>query len=147
MIKYIENKDEKALIAERVLSDLPEWFGIESATKAYIEAVRDMVFMAYDDVAFLALAENPVSYDMHVLGVLKAHHRKGIGHQLIQAAEAYAKKQGKKYMTVKTLSADHPDANYKKTRLFYESMGYEHLEIFKDLWGEENPCLYMIKTL
>ena len=151
MIKIIKDKDIKSEICLKVLRDLPEWFGIEEALLNYVDHVQDLFFASYEleneVIGFVALEENPVSYDMHVLGLLKAHHRKGIGEALVVYAEQYAKQQHKKYMTVKTLSADSADINYKKTRLFYEALGYEHLEVFKTLWDEHNPCLYMIKTL
>lgn len=151
MIKTIEDNEVKSEITLKVLRDLPEWFGIEEALLNYVEHVKSCYYAAYEIeenyVGFVALEENPVSYDMHVLGLLKSYHRKGIGKALVDHAEAYAKSQNKKYMTVKTVSADSPDLNYKKTRIFYEQMGYEHLEIFKTLWDEYNPCLYMIKTL
>jgi len=151
MIKIIENNEVKSEITLKVLRDLPEWFGIEEALLNYVEHVKTCYYAAYEVdgnyVGFVALEENPVSYDMHVLGILKSHHKKGFGRLLVAHAEAYAKAQGKKYMTVKTLSADSPDLNYKRTREFYEKMGYEHLEVFKTLWDEWNPCLYMIKAL
>ena len=50
-------------------------------------------------------------------------------------------------MTVKTLSERHPDKNYAKTRDFYEKCGFRVFEEFPELWGEANPCLYMIKEV
>ncbi|MCH4887980.1 GNAT family N-acetyltransferase [Acidaminobacter sp. JC074] len=147
MIRMIEDVKIKSTICLKVLRDLPEWFGIESSLLNYVKEVESCVFIAYEDIGFIALKEHPNSFDMHVLGVLKDHHGKGIGRSLTDYAEAYARSHNKKYMTVKTLSADHPDLNYKKTREFYERMGYEHLEVFKTLWDENNPCLYMIKCL
>ena len=150
MIKLIEDSNKKSEICLDILRDLPEWFGIEASLLDYVNDVKKCVFITYEDyenLGFIALKEHPNSYDMHVLGVLKAHHGKGIGKTLVAYAEDYARNHAKKYMTVKTLSADHPDLHYKKTRAFYERMGYEHLEVFKTLWDENNPCLYMTKCL
>jgi len=151
MIKIVEKKTSKSEICLKILKDLPEWFGIEAAIQDYVSEVKNCTFISFESegevVGFVALKENPVSFDMYVLGVLKSHHRMSIGKQLVEYAEEYAKSSLKKYMTVKTLSADHPDPNYQKTRLFYERMGYEHLEVLKTLWDENNPCLYMIKCI
>jgi hypothetical protein len=47
---------------------------------------------------------------------------------------------------VKTLGPSRPDANYARTRLFYEASGFQPLEELHGLWGV-NPCLIMIKVL
>jgi hypothetical protein len=47
---------------------------------------------------------------------------------------------------VKTLGPSRPDANYARTRLFYEASGFQPLEELHGLWGA-NPCLIMIKVL
>jgi len=152
MIKVIDNPVIKSEICLKILRNLPEWFGIEEALLDYVEQVKSLEFICYEadqePVGFVALENTSiVNYDMHVLGVLKSHQGLGIGSKLLQYAEGYARKKSKKYMTVKTLSADHSDPNYKKTRHFYQQKGYEHLEVFKTLWDEYNPCLLMIKSL
>ena len=37
--------------------------------------------------------------------------------------------------------------SYEKTRLFYLAMGFKPLEVFKTLWDEDNPCLFMVKHI
>jgi ribosomal protein S18 acetylase RimI-like enzyme len=65
----------------------------------------------------------------------------------MEALEAHLQAQGIEYLQVKTLSPAHPDKNYAKTRAFYHALGFRPLEEFPDLWGEQNPCLQMIKYL
>lgn len=48
---------------------------------------------------------------------------------------------------VKTLGESHPDKYYKLTREFYNRCGFYPLEEIKEIWGEENPCLIMVKAL
>jgi hypothetical protein len=55
--------------------------------------------------------------------------------------------QGVEYLQVKTLSDAHPDAGYARTRAFYQAMGFRPLQELPELWGEENPCLQMVKGL
>ena len=52
-----------------------------------------------------------------------------------------------KFFMVKTLGESHPDENYKITREFYKKLGFYPLEEIKEIWGESNPCLIMVKTL
>ena len=152
MINIVNDKNLKSEICKNIFSDLPEWFGIESATKSYIEGVRDKLFIAYKEkdeyVGFVSLEEtSKISCDMYVLGVVKKYHKMGIGKKLIEFIEDEAKKLGKTYITVKVLSDSHLCENYQKTRSFYNKNGYRMLEEFKELWDKDNPCAYLIKQL
>lgn len=148
MINFIECDEKKRELCESVLRDLPEWFGIEESIQSYIRKTKEQVMIAYGNLAFLSLENTgPYSMDIHVLGVLKKDHHKGIGKALIMAAESYALSKGKKYITVKTLSSKNPDPHYQKTREFYEHMGFYTLDELPTLWDLNNPCLYMIKEI
>jgi ribosomal protein S18 acetylase RimI-like enzyme len=143
------NKEE---LCNNILRSLPEWFGIEEAIVNYTNEISDMttlVAIQNDiEVGFISLNEhNNNSAEIHVMGILPANHRQGIGHKLVKRAEDYLKEKGIKFFTVKTLSPSRECEEYRKTRLFYKSVGFVELEEFKTLWGEENPCLMMIKPL
>ena len=45
-IKEIVDKKEKATIAQDILNDLPEWFGMPESTKKYVEDSQDKPFLA-----------------------------------------------------------------------------------------------------
>ena len=150
-IKRINNSQECSRICEEVILSLPGWFGLEEANKEYIEKVANTTFYAAylsDKVVgfFSIISHFPQTSEIYVCGILSEYHRMGIGSKLLQNIEDDLKKKGVKYLTVKTLSASHPDRNYAKTRKFYESVGFVSLEEFKELWGKENPCLFMVKT-
>jgi GNAT superfamily N-acetyltransferase len=140
---------------EPILRALPQWFGIESVVKAYIrQAGENPTFLATNTecdnlpVGFLTLLRhNPASAEIYVMGVLPNYHRKGVGRSLIRTAEAYLKAEGVKFLQVKTVSDEHTDEGYKKTRAFYQAMGFTLLEEFPDLWGPHNPCWQLIKKL
>lgn len=57
------------------------------------------------------------------------------------------KAEGAHWLTVKTLAASHSDPHYAETRRFYEANGFEPLEVFPDLWGEDMPCLMMVRSV
>lgn len=139
-------------VCEPILRALPEWFGIEEATRQYIRDVEAMpTFLATVDdrvVGFLTYRQHSqYAAEVHVMGVHPEAHRRGVGRALLSAVEEYLQRSGIEYLQVKTLSPAHPDKNYAKTRAFYRAMGFRSLEEFPNLWGEQNPCLQMIKGL
>jgi ribosomal protein S18 acetylase RimI-like enzyme len=139
-------------VCTEILSDLPDWFGIEEANKNYTEKVEILpTFVAKIDskvVGFMSLLlHSSQSAELYVLGVLQDHHRQGIGKKLLRACESHLREQGVQYVQVKTLAALAKDPNYEKTREFYEGQDYVTLEVFPELWDPHNPCLQLIKGL
>lgn len=143
---------EQGAECEVILRSLPEWFGIESVLKAYVGQVyRLPTYLVLADervVGFLSVEKHfSESAEIHVMGILPEFHRMGIGRALLKKAESDLVTQGVKFLQVKTLSQSNPDKNYAKTREFYLSMGFMPLEEMPELWGAENPCLILIKSL
>ena len=152
IVRQLEQTEAKSEICEKVLRDLPDWFGIESSTLDYIEKSKKAPFFAVlheqNPIGFIYLyAHNTFSIEIYCMGVMKEYHRAGLGKLLLGAAEQYCRENGAAYLTVKTLADTHPDEGYKKTRQFYRAMGYIPLERFDDLWGEGNPCLFLVKKI
>lgn len=142
----------KEAVAEAILRDLPDWFGIEEATRGYIAMAGRLpmlVARARDrPVGFLSLEQaTPSAIDVHVIGVLHAWHRRGVGHALIEAAAQCARQRGAALLTVKTLSSRHPDPGYAATRRFYEAEGFLPVAELPEHWGPESPCLLMARVL
>lgn len=147
-----ELSENKTRICGDILRSLPEWFGIEEAVKNYIEEVRTRpVFAARENgmtAGFLSLTlHNEFTGEIHVMGVKREFHRKGVGKDLVAHAEAYLSERGFKFLTVKTLSPSRESPEYEKTRKFYLALGFVPLEEFKTLWGEANPCLFLAKAI
>jgi|AGTN01.1.fsa_nt_gi Acetyltransferases len=151
-INKIADKDEKTSITLEIMNALPEWFSPpeDIARKAVIH--RDYPFFAAMDggaaIGFITLKlHNKYAADIYDLGVLKRYHGQGAGRQLLMAAEAYCRKHGYIYLTVKTLDESAVYEPYNRTRAFYYKNGFIPLEVIKHYWNEENPCLYMVKYL
>lgn len=148
--ELIENKGKTC---ERILRSLPDWFGIEKAILDYIADSERMLTLVADTeaqakVGFLTLNfHNEFSAEVHVMGILPDFHGRGLGTALLKEAEAILARKGTKFLTVKTLAPSGESEAYQKTRKFYEASGFLPLEEFKTLWGEDNPCLMMIKVL
>jgi coenzyme F420-0:L-glutamate ligase / coenzyme F420-1:gamma-L-glutamate ligase len=139
----------RSRIAEAVLRDLPEWFGIEEATAKYIEDAATLpTFAAEPDLGCLCLKRHtPRAAEVFVMGVRREHQRGGIGRALLAAAEAWCRARGIRYLQVKTLGPSRPSRGYDGTRAFYERMGFVALEELHGLWGADNPTLLLVKTV
>jgi GNAT superfamily N-acetyltransferase len=138
---------ERSRLCESILRELPEWFGIETATAAYIRDVADLPTFTVEGDGFLALKlHGEKAAEIYVMGVRPAHHRQGIGTALLACAESYLCARGVEYLQVKTLGPSRPDEEYERTRRFYEARGFVPLEELHGLWPE-NPCLIMVKRL
>ena len=157
IFEYIDIQEEKddetkSDICESVIRSLPEWFGIEKAVLDYIEGIKDKYFLSVKvgeiPVGFISIEDhNEYTSEIYVQGIVKELHGRGIGKRLFKIVEKKQSEEGKRFMTVKTLSDSHLDENYKRTRDFYSSVGFYPLEELEGLWGEDNPCLLMVKVL
>lgn len=151
-IKTISDPKSKSNITNSILRKLPDWFGIEGAIIEYVDKVKDTIFyVALDNnkpVGFLSLKfNNEYTCEIYVMGIIKEYHNRGIGRDLVERAISYLTKNNYKFLMVKTLGQSHPDKNYKGTREFYRKLGFYPLEEIKEIWGEHNPCLLMVKGL
>ncbi len=66
-----------------------------------------------------------VSAEIHWLGVDPDHHRQGIGRALIDAVEERLRQERVKFLFVMTLHPNDPYEPYRRTRTFYESLGFD----------------------
>ena len=136
---------------EAILRALPDWFGIESALVDYVRSTEALpTFLAEHAgvvAGFLTLkVHNGSSAEIYVMGVRPEQHRCGIGRALVRQAEAHLRAEGIEFLQVKTLGPSRPWEPYERTRRFYEQMGFRPLEE-NHLWGEESPCLILVKHL
>lgn len=149
MTQVLEIADpaERSRVADVVLRDLPEWFGIEDATAAYVEGAATLpTFAVGADIGFLCLKQHtPRAAEIYVMGVRRDHHRRGAGRALVAAAESWCRAHGIRYLHVKTLGPSASSRGYEATRGFYEAMGFVALEELHGLWDEDNPALILVK--
>jgi coenzyme F420-0:L-glutamate ligase/coenzyme F420-1:gamma-L-glutamate ligase len=145
----IEDAAERSRIAETVLRDLPEWFGIEESTTAYIrDAAALPTFAVEPDAGFVCLKRHsPRAAELYVMGVRREQQRRGLGRALVAAAESWCRANGIRYLQVKTLGPSRPSRGYEATRGFYEAVGFVALEELHGLWGEDNPALILVKDV
>lgn len=151
MIELIQSPDEKEAITRSVLTALPEWFEIPENVEKYIRESRDRLFLAAkidgQPVGFLCLQETGKdTVELHVMGILKAYHRQGVGRALVEKAKELAAEEGYSFLQVKTVQYG-KYAEYDQTNLFYRSCGFKEFEVFPELWDENNPCQIYVMSL
>lgn len=152
-MNIIEITDDSAKqdITRYILEALPEWFGIPEAREEYIrECVGKIFFCAYvseKPVGFLYLKQTGKNtVELAVMGVLKEHHRKGIGRALFENAKQAARENGYTFIQVKTVQMGRYE-EYDRTNRFYLSLGFQEFEVFPTLWDAWNPCQIYVMAL
>ena len=151
MIIEITDPNEKQAIARKVLEALTDWFGIEKSREEYISGCADWTFLAAkeegDAIGVLCLKETgKATVELAVMGVLKDHHRSGVGRELVERAKEAARAQGYEFMQVKTVKPGVYE-DYDRTNLFYISCGFKEFEVIPLLWDEANPCQIYVMSL
>ena len=151
MVTEIKDNAKKKEISRNILEALTEWFEVEESREQYIAESEDRVFFAAEEngeyVGFLCLKETGnATVELAVMGVLKGHHREGIGRKLVEKAKEAARASGYSFMQVKTVQMGKYE-EYDRTNLFYISCGFREFEVFPDLWDEANPCQIYVMSL
>ena len=143
-INQISDDNIKQQITKRILENLVQWFEISESREVYIkQSIGKDYFCAYDEkypIGFLYLKETGKdTTELAVMGILKEYQRLGIGKQLFEYAKKFATQKGYSFIQVKTVQMGKYE-NYDRTNKFYISLGFKEFEVFKNLWGENNPC-------
>lgn len=139
-------------ICAQLLDGLPDWFGIPQANVSYAStAETNPTVVASTDgtpIGILTtILHSETSAEIYVMAVRRSDHRAGVGAAMLRLAESHLADNGIRFLQVKTLADTHPDPGYRETRAFYQSCGFEQLEVFPTLWDADNPALQMIKTI
>ncbi len=150
-VRQLADETQKAEISRLILEALPDWFGIPEAREEYIKESKEQFFFASFDketpTGFLCLKETGnATVELAVMGVRKEYHRQGIGRDLFLAAKKCAVDRGYSFLQVKTVQMGYYK-DYDDTNRFYQSLGFQELEVFPTLWGKENPCQIYIMQL
>lgn len=141
-------------ILETLTGRLPEWFAQGESNRRYAEQAEILeAWVARIDGRagglLLIKRHSPVSAEVYWLGVDPDHHRQGIGRALIGAVERQLRKEKIRFLFVMTLHPEDPYEPYRRTRLFYERMGFElALSSGQALAASSsNPLAYYLKPL
>jgi len=139
-------------LLEGLTTRLPEWFGQPKSNRHYAEQAEILeAWTARIDGSarglLLLKRHSAVSAEIYWLGVDPDHHRQGLGRALVGAIEGRLRQEGLKYLFVMTLHPEDPYEPYRRTRAFYERLGFE-LVLTRDPPGSSsNPLAYYLKSL
>ena len=126
--KIIPMAEEHLEQVIKIIEALPEWFDIDARTRAIpIDLQFQEVYVAEDDgqiVGFITLYVAEGRVNIGWLGVHPDDQRKGIGSQLIEAAEDYCRQKGIMELAVYTLGESVDYEPYESTRDFYLKHGF-----------------------
>jgi ribosomal protein S18 acetylase RimI-like enzyme len=151
-IAAVEGSSELASITERLLAQLPSWFGIPEANAEYVQSARDLpgVVARVDGEPVGVLLHRrhyPEAAEIHLLAVSPDWHRRGIGTAMVERLVSDLRRTECRLLQVKTLGPSRPHPGYAATREFYRAAGFLPLEETTELWGNNNPCLVMVRPL
>jgi len=150
----ITKGDEKHIAAcLSIAKQLPQYFTEEGINTMSKDLLTHQLYIAIDSeevVAYVAVEQrrHKVS-EISWMAVKPGCQRQGIGSALINHIIADLLSQGVRLLEAKTLSAGIEYSPYEKTRLFYEKMGFIHLETIDPYpgWEAGSPCAIYIKIL
>ncbi len=149
-----EDPARKRRLLERLTARLPEWFAQGESNRRYAEQAEMLeAWIARIDGRprglLLLKRHSPVSAEIYWLGVDPDHHRQGIGKALIGAVERRLREEKIRFLFVMTLHPDDPYEPYRRTRLFYERMGFALALSSGDALAasSSNPLAYYLKLL
>jgi ribosomal protein S18 acetylase RimI-like enzyme len=139
-------------ICRDILATIGDWFGMPASNAEYEHlAESGPAVIAFDSDAPVGLMLLKRHFDsaleIYFLGVDINRHRQGVGRTLLAYAEAVARDERCRFVTLKTLGPSEPYEPYERTRRFYEALGYAALEEFTEYWGPDNPTLVMAKAI
>jgi GNAT superfamily N-acetyltransferase len=153
-VAVAEEKDPKVRrrIVESLTARLPEWFGQEEANRHYAkqaEVLEGWVGRIGGRAIGLLLIKrhSAVSAEIYWLGVDPDHHRQGIGRVLLGVVERRLRHEKIKFVFVMTLHPQDPYEPYRRTRAFYEQMGFELALPAPHAGSPANPLAYYLKVL
>ena len=133
-----------------VVESLPEWFTAGAVEEVVRDAKRMPGFVARVDGVvrgFILLDERECCIEIAWLAVEKEYQGRGIGTALVEAAEGYACRRGKRVLTVKTYGGMDYEP-YNMTMGFYRGRGFRLYEVIRNYepFGEQ-PAAILIKHL
>lgn len=145
--------DIKTVVGD-ILRSLPDYFTYEPSIKEYCLRTVNRA-----SSTFIALTESGIiagfallfeayeeTSEIEVMAVRPGWQRQGVGSALLQAAESYARQQGKEFVLLKTIGPSENDALAAQTYSFFLKNDYCPLEEFEFLW-QNCYCTLMVKKL
>jgi GNAT superfamily N-acetyltransferase len=139
-------------VVRSILDTIPEWFGLPESNDDYVakaDLLRNVVARDGDEIVgiCLLLDHNPQSVEIDLLAVRRERHRHGIGGAILEHVEDELRQRGVLLLHLKTFGPSIQNEPYERTRAFYVAHGFVAMEERVDVWGADNPCLFLVKSI
>lgn len=127
-------REEDPAVSRRLLQSLTarlsQWFAQPESNQHYAEQAGMLEgwsarIEGSAQGLLLLKRHSAVSAEIYWLGVDPDHHRRGIGRALIGTIESRLRQERLEYLFVTPLHPDDPYEPYRRTRAFYERLGFE----------------------
>jgi GNAT superfamily N-acetyltransferase len=128
-VRAESDPNKRRALQEAITARLPEWFGRPAANLHYAaqaEALPGWVGNVDGrDVALLSLKRHGIaSAEIYWMGIDPDYHRHGVGRALVDVVCRTLRDENRKLLFAYSLHPDDPNENYRRTRHFYESVGF-----------------------
>ncbi len=134
-----------------IFTDLKEWFGPAVSAEGYLVGLEDystwIAQVGESIVGFLSVRPSSVeTAEIRVMAVRRGLHRQGVGELLVRSAEDWCRARRIPYLQIKVPDpADHE--YFARTRAFFESCGFVHLDTLARLWNPTTPAIQLVKRV
>lgn len=146
--------DEDFGVCIEIVASLPDYFTrevVEDLLPSDLRRFGAIVAEVNQSIEGLLVVSRKTVHIAEILwlAVRERAQGKGIGSALVQGAADALREAGVMILEVKTLAPTVNERGYKATRRFYESRGFEILEVIDPYpgWNPGNPCAIYVKPL
>ena len=144
--------DRKRQLQMRLTAQLPEWFGKPASNAKYAKQAEvldgHVAEVDREPCGLLLLKRtSAISAEIYWMAVAPARHRQGLGRALVGAASEAARAGGANYLFVGTLHPDDPYEPYRRTKEFYQAMGFTYVLEEQFPADPNNPIAYFMKEI
>jgi N-acetylglutamate synthase-like GNAT family acetyltransferase len=146
------NPTRKRQLQERLTAMLPGWFGKSHSNAKYASQaeILDGYVAESEGIArglLLLKQTSPAAAEIYWMAVDPTCHRSGIGRTLVGTAVEATRIRGVKHLFVATLHPRIPSEPYRRTRQFYEAMGFVYVLEEQSPADPANPLGYYLRQV
>lgn len=134
--------DSIELFPSEMLDDMiSDYFNNPESTDLWFTALENDQPLSIGYCAAEKLTEG--TYNLYALGVSSTVQAKGIGEKMMSHIESQLQEMGQRLLIIDTSGTE----DYRKSRTFYERLGYTKEATIRDFWAEGDDKVIYSKRL